>query len=507
MSEGVVPPSAAIAPGAAEDEILAHHTQLEPGALGLTGAVMQGVALIGPAVAALFFAPFVFSLAGINAPLAYPIGFVITAALGWVLVQYARKLPSAGGYFTYNSRALHPWAGWLSTWSFTFYVPLVGGPISAYFGFILQGVLHDRYGWTFHWWIAPIVMLPIISLLAHRGIKISQEVLVILGAAEFLIVLALGISGLVDPGPGGFNFASFNPSHIGHGGITWSGFGLAAIFAVQAYTGWDGAAPLAEETRDPKRNVPRAVMWSIVILGAFLVVVNWGEAVGWGTDNISKLPSSSTLPALVLGERLWGGGWVILLVAFFSSVMAVALACNNVSTRMWYKQGQIGAFPRVLGRVHPTYRTPTVAIGFQFALNLFTGLILGFIWGPDLIFFFLTGLTLVLGVIFVYTLANVGVFFFYRREYPSEFSWLSHLLVPVAATAALAYLLVKSFQPFPPAPYKWAPLIVGLWLILGVVILYVNRVRGREEWLLKAGEAIAEIEEEADREALPVPAV
>jgi amino acid transporter len=157
--------------------------------------------------------------------------------------------------------------------------------------------------------------------------------------------------------------------------------------------------------------------------------------------------------------------------------------------------------------VHPTYRTPTVAIGFQFALNLFTGLILGFIWGPDLIFFFLTGLTLVLGVIFVYTLANVGVFFFYRREYPSEFSWLSHLLVPVAATAALAYLLVKSFQPFPPAPYKWAPLIVGLWLILGVVILYVNRVRGREEWLLKAGEAIAEIEEEADREALPVPAV
>ena len=194
--------------------------------------------------------PFVVSLAGQNAPLAYPIGFAITAALGWVLVQFARKMPSAGGYFTYNSRALHPWAGWLSTWAFTFYVPLVGGPVTAYFGFILHGVLKDRYGWNVPWWIAPIVMLPLISAIAYRGIKVSQEVLVFFGVVEFLIVLALGINGLVDPGPGGFSFSPFNPSHIGSGGITWSGFGLAAIFAVQAYTGWDGAAPLAEETAD-----------------------------------------------------------------------------------------------------------------------------------------------------------------------------------------------------------------------------------------------------------------
>jgi len=174
---------------------------------------------------------------------------------------------------------------------------------------------------------------------------------------------------------------------------------------------------------------------------------------------------------------------------------------------MWYKAGEIGAFPRPFGNVHSRYRTPTIAIAFQFALNVFAGFILGFAFGADLIFFFLTGLTLVLAVIFVYTLANIGVFVFYRREHPSEFSWFSHFLVPSCATGALAYLLVKSFQPFPASPYKWAPLIVGLWLVLGVVILYVNRRTGREAWLLKAGEAVADIETEADREALRVPGV
>jgi amino acid transporter len=174
---------------------------------------------------------------------------------------------------------------------------------------------------------------------------------------------------------------------------------------------------------------------------------------------------------------------------------------------MWYKAGEIGAFPKPFGHVHGRFRTPDVAIAFQFLLNVFSGLALGFAYGPDLIFFFLTGLTLVLGVIFVYTLANVGVFFYYRREYPSEFSWFSHFLVPLGATAALAYLLYKSFTPFPASPYKWSPLIVGLWILGGIAILAVTRYLGREDWLMRAGEAVADIEEEADREALPVPGV
>jgi amino acid transporter len=99
---------------------------------------------------------------------------------------------------------------------------------------------------------------------------------------------------------------------------------------------------------------------------------------------------------------------------------------------------------------------------------------------------------LVLAVIFVYGMANLGVFLYYWRDRRSEFNWIFHFAFPFATTGVLAYALVRSFQPFPPAPYKWAPLIVGLWMVVGVIVLVVLKRRGKEEWIAKAGEIVAE---------------
>ena len=87
--------------------------------------------------------------------------------------------------------------------------------------------------------------------------------------------------------------APFNPANIGSA----AGFALAIIFNVQALTGWEGAAPLAEETTDPKRNVPRSVILSIVLIGVFLVFVFYGLITGFGVNDVSKVTASSELPA------------------------------------------------------------------------------------------------------------------------------------------------------------------------------------------------------------------
>ena len=304
---------------------------------------------------------------------------------------------------------------------------MVGGPITAFFGHILEGEFKGNYGWTwFHWWYAPIVMLPVISYLAYRGVEISTRVIVILGALEMIIVLALAVWGIFDPGKGGFNVSSFNPGNVAN----WSTFSLAVVFSIQGFTGWDGAAPLAEETAEPRRNVPRAVIGSILILGAFLVIVSWGITLGWGTSVISSLPGSPELPGLVLAHHFWSRGWVLVLFAIFSSVMAVSLSSNNVSTRMWYSMARSGALPKALARLHPAYRTPVNAIAVQFVLNVVSGLVIGLWLGPAKGFNLLTGLTLVLAVLVVYTMANLGVFLFYRRERPQEFSWFKHAFDP-----------------------------------------------------------------------------
>src|SRR6266849_10941957 len=99
------------------------------GANGLTGATMQAITHIAPAIAALFFTQFIVSLAGITAPLAYVVGIVIVLMLGNTLVQFSKYLPSAGGYYTYVSRALSPRAGFITSWMYVLYSPLAGGPI------------------------------------------------------------------------------------------------------------------------------------------------------------------------------------------------------------------------------------------------------------------------------------------------------------------------------------------------------------------------------------------
>lgn len=463
---------------------------LSRGALGLTGVTMQAITHIAPAIAAFFFASVVVGFAGLTAPLAYLVGVVIVLMLGSSLVQLSKHLPSAGGYYTYISRAIHPRAGFLTSWMYIFYAPLAGGPIYGFFGYILQNELKTNYDvnlpWL--WWACIVVGAPLVAFLQYRGIKISARAMVIVGGLELIIVFVLGVWGFFEPGPGGSAFQVFNPSNAP--GL--SGFALAVVFSVQGLTGWEGAAPLAEETQDPRRNIPRSVVLSIIIIGVFLVITYWGQLVGWGTSNPDKLAGSSELPALVLAHKFWGGAWIILMFAFLNSVIAVCLATANVGTRMWYGMAKTGSFPKALAKVDPQFRTPKNAILVQLAISLAVGLGVGVAFDPATSFSLIDGLVLVLAVGVVYIMSNVAVFMFYRREHRAEFNPILHLVFPLVSSAALIYAVYKSFTPAPASPYKWSPVIDGVWLLIGVAILIAMRARGREDWLQRAGATLAD---------------
>jgi amino acid transporter len=474
-------------------ELVLEGTDLRRDAIGLVGATMQCITHIAPAIAALFFTQFVVSLAGITAPLAYLLGVIVVLMLGSTLVQLSKHMPSAGGYYTYVSRALNPRVGFLTSWMYVLYAPLAGGPIYAYFGFIVSQELKTNYHvsvpWL--WWVCVLVGAPLIAFLQHRGIKISAQTMLVLGGLEMLIVFVLSIWGFARPGPGGFTFSVFDISKK----LSVEGFALAVVFSIQGLTGWEAAAPLAEETRDPRRNVPRATMLSICILGVFLIISYWGQILGWGVSKLSSLPTASDLPGLVLAHRFWGGAWWILLLAFLNTTIAVCLATANVGTRMWYRMAKGGSFPHALAKVDPTYKTPTNAILVQLALALASGLGVGALIGPDKSFLLVDGLVLVLAVLFVYVVANAAVFAYYLWQRRSDFNIILHVLFPLISTGGLIYALVYSFIPFPAAPYDYAPLIDGLWLFLGVVILLVMWRSHNDRWLLTAGAALGESEE------------
>ena len=455
---------------------------------------MQGIGHTAPATAILLTLPITTSYAGAAAPLAYLVAFVLVLMLGVGLTQLARHLPSAGGYYTYVSCTVHPRAGFLSAWLFFLYAPVTPAFSLAMMGFVLQSSLGTAYGIVFPWWLFLLLGTAFTFWVTYRGIEVSAAALMILGVLEMSIVLLLAAWGLFVPGPGGVDLSAFNPANaVGQPGL----FALGVIFSIFALTGWEGVAPLAEESANPRRVVPQALVGTIVIMGTFLVFTAWGILVGWGTLDLQAITDAKDKPPfelpLVLARRFWGTGWLLVLFALLNSMVAVSVATGLVSTRMWYAMARSGSLPAWLAGVHPRHQTPVNAVAFQTLLTLLVGLGLGFWIGPDQEFF-LMGEVLTLALALIYTAGNLGVFLYYRRQRRGEFRPLRHALLPLISSAAVLGVAYLSVVEWPPPPLRYAPFIVAGWLALGIAVLVLMKARGQEQWLLRAGAAAQEPE-------------
>ena len=467
--------------------------RLKAGVVSLPGVLMQSVTSIAPAIAGLFTVPFIVANAGVGAPLAYLGAFIIALLLGYVLAQFSRHLSSTGSYYTFVSRSLGGRPGFLVAWVYLLFYPVVIAQVGSFMGSTLQSTLKAEYGVTFEWWWFMIFLIVLVAWTAWRGVELSVNLIIVLGIIEAVIVLALGLWGLARPGPGGLNLDWLTT--IGHGDQL-HGLFLGVVFAIFAITGWDAAAPLAEESLDPKRNIPRAVLGSILILGVFLVVVSWGQITGWGTSRLGSFASSSELPAFVLGKKYWGTGWLIVLFALFNSAIAVSIACTNASTRFLYGMARARALPSALTKVHGRFNTPVNAIWVQTGINILLGLVLPLAIGVANVYN-VTGTWFTFALAFVYVVSNIGLFVFYRREHRDEFSWGKHLAVPAIGIVALGVVVYYSVVPLPAWPVSLAPFIVLGWLVIGGIVVAVVYRGDRAANLALAGAAMGESVEEA----------
>ncbi len=468
-------------------------TELRAGALRLPGVLMQGITHMAPATALLFTIQFTTSQAGITAPLAYLVAFPIVLVLGVCLMQLAKHLPSAGGYYTYISRTVHPRAGFLATWLYFLYDPTVAGFVLAFVGSVMEQVLKTEYGVIFPWWLFLLLAGSLVAFVTYRGIELSAKMLLVLGSAEVAISLALSLWGFFRPGPGGINFASFNPANT----ASPNGLYLAVVFSIFAFNGWEGVAPLAEESENPRQNLPRAILISILLIGVFLIIGSWGLLLGWGTDKLPGFINSRENPTFVLARTYWGSAWVIVLLALLNSMIAVAIAGNNGATRVWFAMARSGSLPGALAKVHPKYKTPVNGVKLQTLLTFAVGWGLGWWIGPAKEFEFM-GTTLTFALILTCSASNLGVFLYYFRERRDEFHVVLHAIFPLLGTLALFFVAYNSLTPWPPPPIGYTPWVVAIWLALGLLVLLVMKLAGKEDWLAKAGRIAPERAETAE---------
>jgi amino acid transporter len=471
-------------------------TDLRENAMGLPGVLMQGIATIAPAFSILAAFVFTVSLAGLVTPWAYLIAAVILAVQAVSTAQVAKEFPSAGGWYTWIARSLEPRTGFLAGWVFTIWLPPVGALTFAFLAkTVLEPAIKQYYGVTIYWWIYVIIGLALVTWWAFAGIKVSERLMIITGVVEIVLMVALAITGLARPGPGGFNASSFSFSNFSHAPNMF----LAIVFTIFAYSGWEATGPIAEESRNPKKLIPLGLIGSVLVLMVYEVFASWGYLVGIGTRKVGTIPTATAWPVATLAQHLWAGAWILLLFALLNSTIAVSIACFNGGTRTWYAMGRSGVLPAWLGKVSPTRKTPDNAITLELLVNVLA-FALAIIFGVANVFF-TWALTITLGLILMYILSNIGVMKYYLGEARSRFNPFLHGVIPVVATVAVGYVGYKSVVPLPAPPVKWAPIIFAVYMLVGIAILIYLRIRGREEWLGRAGLAMAEPEAAAPEEA------
>jgi amino acid transporter len=460
-------------------------TELRENAVGLPGMLMQGIATIAPSFAILASFVFIVTFAGVVTPWAYLFGGALLALQALNAAQLAKVFPSAGGWYTWISRALHPRAGFFAGVLFSVWLPPVGALTLSYLAVaVLEPSIKAEYDVTIWWWLWVLAGLALVIYFAYQGIVLSEKGLIITGTIEIVIMVALAFTGLVDPGPGGFSFAPLSPGNFG---LATNLF-LGVVFSIFAFSGWESTGPLAEESKNPKRNVPIGLVGSVIILMIYFVFVTWGYLVGIGVDKVAGIPTASAWPVATLAQRVWSGAWVFLLFALLNSAIAVSIACFNGGTRTWYGMGRSGVLPSALGKVNPKRKTPVNAIHLEVAVNV-VAFVCVIIWGAEDVFFTWASL-ITLGLVLMYILANIGVVKYYLTEARSQFNVLLHLIIPVVASAIGIVVVWKSyFSPFPnpkTGPVYWSLLVFGAVLVITIVALIYLRVTGKEDWMRKA---------------------
>src|ERR1700680_2166007 len=253
---------------------------LQKDAIGLAQVLFQSITHMAPAAAVAFSIIFAVTYAGGATPLAVVLALVACLFVAISIGQLARPLPSSGGVYTYSARELHPAAGFFVAWGFMLAEPIVAPLLYLIFGNVISVFLNSHFG-TPTWLWAPFAALAGLGVwaLVYRGVRISTEAGVILGAFEIVVFLALAITLIIAAGSNN-TLSVFSPN-------TGNSHGLGSVFAGMVYTvlafiGFEASVPLAGEARDPRRTIPRAALLSCVLIGVFYLICYYGAMVYFG---------------------------------------------------------------------------------------------------------------------------------------------------------------------------------------------------------------------------------
>ena len=428
----------------------------------------QAIASIAPSAVIAFTAAAIFLGSGNGTMFAFLLATVVILCVGYIVSMFARQHASAGSLYTYVAKGLGPTGAFaagvallIGSWGIA--AGSLGGAVS-YASDLLQifGIPATGTVWLV---VLAIVIGGLATFFTIRGIRISARVSLVLELVSVFIILVLLIAALIWLGPD-----AWDPAQFSFEGVPFQGVAAGMVLGILGFVGFSSADALGREARNPHTAIPRAIMWSAVVVGVLYVFAAYTQIAVLG-DELGEVAS----PLQAINERIGMPGWFapILVFGVAASFFAVVVAPLNVVGRIIYVMGKEGIVPERFGRTHETHLTPhrVLLIAGPAAILLDVILLIAGTHPMDIVVWVDTYATY--GYMVAYALVAVaGVIYTRKHAMPNTFIWIA----AVVAVVAMAYVFFADVWPITAFPLNILP-----YLFIGTMLLAFLRF-----WWIKA---------------------
>ncbi|MFF5537355.1 APC family permease [Streptomyces cinerochromogenes] len=439
VDEGVAPTTGAV------DDGTVH--RLKPNAVGLLGVVFMAVATAAPITAMTGNVPFMVSSGnGVGAPASYLVAMVVLAIFSVGFTSMAKHITSTGAFYGFISyglgRTVGLASGLLATFAYVVFEPALIGIFSTF----ATTTLKDQTGLHVPWWTFAVLMLAVNATGTWFGVSVAEKLLVVLLATEVTVLAAMAVSvALHGGGPHGFTFAPVDPVNAFKG--TSAGLGL--FFAFWSWVGFESTAMYGEESRDPKKIIPKATMVSVLGVGVFYVLVSWMAITGNGEAEAVRAASSANPLAMFFDptER-YVGHWAVDVMQWLmiTGSLACGMAFHNCAARYLYALGREGVLPSLrdsIGRTHARHGSPHIAGLVQTAVS---AVLIGAFWAagkdPYTGTYVLLAILGTMAILVVQAVCSFAVLAYFRSHHPESRHWFRTFTAPLVGGVAMLAVVV-----------------------------------------------------------------
>ncbi|MFJ1757167.1 APC family permease [Kitasatospora sp. NPDC088134] len=451
---------------------------------------------------------------GAHAPAGFLFVMLVLVVFTVGYVAMARHITTAGAFYGFVSHGLGRVVGMASGLLAVLAYVVFEASIVGIFAYFAQQAVEAQLGLDLPWQVYALLMLAVTAVLSYFDLEVASKVLGVFLVGEVLMLGLLAGAVLVHGGgPHGLEASSLNPT----GAFAGVNAGVGLFFCFWSWIGFESTAMYGEESRDPKRIIPRATLLAVVVLGVLYTFVAWMVLAGNGAEKaLGTAVSANPLDLFLDPARQYLGGWAVTAFQWLmvTSAFACGMAFHQCASRYLYAIGREGFLHPALGRTHPRHGSPYVASFTQTGIAL---AVVGGFWAagqdPYASLYTLTAILGTLALLVVQTLCSFSVIVYFRRHHPGSRHWFRTFTAPLLGglgmLAAIALLVINLDTAAGAASktlfFRLIPWIVAAVFLGGIALALYMRAKHPAKYEVM-GRLVVENSQERSDDDEPVPA-